>query len=75
MGHIDVIVQFILLSSPVTYLKTNVLWTMITAFCLQSSNWNSVIFDVKELYWLSLLAQSVELVSVMVAITDQVRCF
>ena len=56
-----------------TYLKTEMsCGTMITAFCLQSSNWNSVIFEAKRVVMarvrFSLIAQSVELVSVMVAI-------
>ena len=46
---------------------------MITAFCFESSNWNSVIFEAKRVVMarvrFSLIAQSVELVSVRVAVT------
>ena len=72
--------KFILSRSRVTYLKTEMsCGTVITAFCLQSSNWNSVIFEAKRVVMarvrLSLLAHSVDLVFVMVAIIYQVRCF
>ena len=46
---IELIIKFILSRSRVTYLKTEMsCGTMITAFCLPSYNWNSLIFEAKK---------------------------